>query len=42
MKPEDLPKTAVRKRALDLAERIAEMLSLSPQTVEQRRITEEV
>jgi hypothetical protein len=40
--PEDLPKASARKRARELAAKIAEMANLSPQTVEQEQIVEEL
>lgn len=40
--PEELAKASGRKRALALASKIAEMVKLAPQTVEQEQIVEEV
>lgn len=41
-KAEDLPTASVRKRATELANKIADMVKLTPQTVEQEQIVEEV
>lgn len=41
-KPAGLPKPSARKRATELAAKIAEMAKLAPQTVEQQQIIEEL